>query len=61
MTDGIAAAHAADDQYEYLCKLYGEKPRYTHDINGNKILDSYGKHARKLYERSQDDIRREKA
>lgn len=58
MSDIISAINDDMEEYESLCKRYGEKPRYSPDSRGYPLLDCYGKHAEALKEKR--DQEREK-
>jgi hypothetical protein len=45
MSDGITAMYDAMEHYEWLCQRYDEKPHYTTNRWGDRMLDCYGKHA----------------
>ena len=42
------------EMYEYRCEKYKEEVQYSRDYYGNKIVDCYGEHAKKLYEKDKE-------
>lgn len=51
MTDIMSKIADDLEEYQSLCKKYGEKVQTTQDRWGKSSPDCYGKHAQKLYDR----------
>lgn len=49
----ISAIHDDMEEYEDLCRKYGETPHRSPDAYGNLLVDCYGQHARLLKQRQQ--------
>lgn len=48
MGDILSAINDDMDRYAALCKRFGEEPQYEPDFYGNRLLDCYGEHSKKL-------------
>lgn len=52
MSDPRKKLYMDEDEYEALCKKYGEEPQYEKDTNPDNVgirwLDCYGEHAKSL-------------
>ncbi len=52
MSDILSAIHDDMNEYEYLCRQYGEEIQKTPDRWGNMLVDCYGQHASDLKARA---------
>jgi len=55
MSDGIKAAHEAEEEYEFLCEKYNEDPEFAQSTHG-KMLDIYGEHHQNLKNKLNEEI-----
>jgi len=60
MSNILKAIHDDMEWYETLCERFNEKPQRSPDAYGNMLLDCYGKHADKLQERYDREVRSRK-
>lgn len=55
MSNILSAIHDDMEEYVDLCAKYGEEVEYSKDAYGNLLVDCYGNHARKLYQRQTNE------
>jgi hypothetical protein len=60
MSNIISAIQDDMDEYEDLCREYGETPIRTPDRWGNMLVDCYGKHAQDLKRRARLEYEQER-
>lgn len=56
MTDIMGKIQDDINEYEALCRKYGEEVVYTQTRWGDKCADCYGKHAQALLERRRKEF-----